>query len=89
MRYAAIFQQADDRGDVHRDPGRMHAVAILFFHHGDTLEHQDDGAAGSTDVDRFVGRVQHQHGRVHWRALNAFFRRNAGVVHVSGQRLVA
>jgi len=32
-----------------------------FFRHGNALEHEHDGAAGGTNVDRLVGGIQHQH----------------------------
>ncbi len=62
VRNAAILQQPDDRGHAHGHAGGVQEVSVFFFGHGDALQHEHDGAARGTDVDRLVGGVQHQHG---------------------------
>ena len=62
MRNAAILQQPNDRWHAHGDPSGMQEVPVFFFRHGDALEHEHDRASRRTNVNRLVGRVQHQHG---------------------------
>jgi hypothetical protein len=37
-------------------------MSVFFFCHSHALEHENQGAARSADVDGLVGRVQYQHG---------------------------
>jgi len=62
VRDPAILQQTDDRGHAHGQAGGVQEVPIFFFGHGDALQHQHDGAARGTNIDRLVGGIQHQHG---------------------------
>ncbi|MBV8051805.1 MAG: hypothetical protein JOZ80_11490 [Acidobacteriaceae bacterium] len=48
----------------------MKKMTILFFGHGNTLQNQYDGTTRSTDIDRFIGGVQHEHRRVQHMAIN-------------------
>ena len=78
VRDPAILQQTDDRGHAHRKARGVQEVSVLFFGHGDALQHQHDGAARRTNVDRLVGGVQHQH-RLMQRVAIAF------LMHAGGQ----
>jgi len=64
MRNAAILEQPDDRRQTHGETSGVEEMSILFFGHGDALEHENDSAAGGADVDRLVGGIEHQHGGV-------------------------
>jgi hypothetical protein len=38
-------------------------VSILFFRHCHALEHEDQGTARGTNIDRLVRSIQHEDGR--------------------------
>ena len=42
----------------------MEKVSVLLFRHGNALQHQHNSPARSTDVDRLIRGVKHQHRRV-------------------------
>ena len=79
MRNATVLKQANDRGQSHGQASGVEEMAILFFGHGNSLEHKNNGPAGGTDVDRLIGRIQHQHRGVQ----NVDFTVGAGVFWAS------
>jgi hypothetical protein len=62
VRNAAVFEQANDRGDAQVPAGGVHRVLRHLFGRGNALENKHQGAARGADIDGFVTRVQHEHG---------------------------
>ncbi len=60
----AILQQTNDRGHTHGDARGVEEVSIFLFGHGHAFENQDEGTAGGADIDRLIGGIQDEHGRV-------------------------
>src|SRR5208282_6355906 len=58
--------------------GGVQEVSIFFFGHGDALQHQHNRSARGTNIDRFIGGVQHQHGLMQRVAI-------AFLVHAGGE----
>ncbi len=75
VRNAAILEQPDHRRQTHGDAGRMQEVSVLFFRHGDALEHEDQRATRGADVDWLIGSVQHEHGSKQGMAVPGAMRR--------------
>jgi len=87
VRNATIFEQPDDRRNIDGDAGSVKVMAVGLFHHGDSLEHQYDGAACRAHVDGLIGSVQYQYRRMHRRARLPLVAADACVMHASCQGL--
>ena len=64
VRNAAIFEQTDDGWHSQGDASSVEEVSIFFFRHGHAFEHEDNGAARGTHVNRLVRGVQNENRRM-------------------------
>ena len=62
VRDAAVFEKPDHARHAQRTARGMDGVRGHFLGRSDAFEHQNQRAAGGADIDRFVARVQYQHG---------------------------
>ena len=64
VRNTTVFEKTDHRGNSHGKARSVQEMTVLFLGHRDALEHKHNGATRSAHVDRLVGGVEHEHGRV-------------------------
>ena len=64
MRNTAVLEQANNRRHAQGNARGMQEVSVLFFGHGNALEHEHNRASRRADIDGFVGRIQDEHRRV-------------------------
>lgn len=79
VRYPAVFKKADHRRHAQREACSVQEMSVLFFGHGNALQHQHNGAPRGANVDRLVGRIQYQHRLVEGMAV-------AVLVHAGGEQ---
>jgi|SRR3954453_22151534 len=60
VRNAPVFKQADNGRNVERASGGVDLDGCYLFGRRNTLEDQNQGPAGGTDVDRLVTGIQHK-----------------------------